>query len=73
MRRLKLPEGHIPKCIYCRGSMPAYAKGTPHEGRGRRGEGAWCSLACCEEWARRQYFGESKPRGKSHSRGGKVG
>jgi len=73
MRRPKLPEGYIPKCAYCRGYMPPYAPGTPHEGRGRRGEGAWCSLVCCEEWARQKHLGHSARRGKSHNWGEKEG
>ena len=66
-------EGYIPKCIYCKRSVPWRGrKSTPEHGRGRWGDGRFCSLSCVEEWTRRHFTGESARRGLSH-RGFYVG
>ena len=62
--------GVIPKCIYCKGTVPWHInkKDYPELGRGRWGDGRFCSLSCVEEWARRHFTGQSRRRGLSHGK-----
>jgi hypothetical protein len=62
-------DGYIPKCVYCKRSVPwKHSKSEPEFGRGRWGNGHFCSLSCVEQWTRRHFTGESDRRGLSHKK-----